>query len=88
MPMPNTHTNWVDHDDPHNNMFGIQPCPRCGDEHRWPTQSDHFEHPNAIICDMCEFVEPRARCEICNELMGDEPGGTHERCENDARGAI
>lgn len=47
----------VDYDDPKRNMFGLLPCPRCGDEHRWPTQSVHPTTPNSIICDRCGYVE-------------------------------
>lgn len=51
-------TNKIDYDNPKANMFGILPCPKCGDEHRWPTQKSNKEHPDSIVCDDCGFVEP------------------------------
>ena len=47
----------VDHDDPNRNMFGLLPCPKCGDRHRWPTRPDNPKHPNVILCDACGYVE-------------------------------
>jgi predicted nucleic-acid-binding Zn-ribbon protein len=56
--MADQRTNRIDHDDPRANMFGILPCPKCGNTHRWPTQPVHPKHPNCILCDACGFVEP------------------------------
>jgi len=47
-----------DLDDPRRNMFGIAPCPDCGDRLRWPTQPVHPQHPDCILCDRCGRVEP------------------------------
>lgn len=51
-------TNRIDLSDAAANMFGIFPCPKCGDKCRWPTRPDHKTHPSAILCDRCGLVEP------------------------------
>jgi hypothetical protein len=51
----------VDLDDPARNMFGLLPCPRCGDPYRWPTRPDHPEHPDVILCDRCGLTEAKVK---------------------------
>ena len=51
-------SNSIDLNDPASNMFGLLPCPKCGNAHRWLTRPEHPKHPNSIVCDDCEFVEP------------------------------
>lgn len=48
----------VDYDDPGRNMFGLLPCPDCGNTRRWPTRPDHPTHPGVILCDDCGRAEP------------------------------
>jgi hypothetical protein len=55
----------TDLNDPTRNMFGLKPCPRCGDDHCYPTQSVHPTHPNVVLCDGCGWHEP------CEELKGE-----------------
>ena len=51
-------TNRVNLSSPTANMFGIEPCPKCGSQFRWmPYQAG----PLVIHCDDCgldEVVEP------------------------------
>jgi hypothetical protein len=44
-------TNIVDCNSETANMYGVEDCPKCKSEFRWPTQQD------TIRCDDCGFVE-------------------------------
>ena len=35
------------------NMYGITPCPKCGENYRWPKQDGN------VVCDDCGFTEKR-----------------------------
>ncbi len=51
-------TNVVNLDSPTANMFGIEPCPKCGSKYRWsPKRSDGLL---IIRCDDCKLEEPVA----------------------------
>lgn len=43
----------IDLSSPTANMFGIEPCPRCGSEYRVPEGDDYM-----INCHDCGFSEP------------------------------
>lgn len=62
----------IDLTDPTRNMFGLRPCPKCGDHHCHPTQAVHPTHPNAVLCDDCGWSEPLApeppeACVVCGK---------------------
>lgn len=37
------------------NMYGCEPCPKCGDKFRWPKQDGQIQ------CDKCGFNQPFQR---------------------------
>lgn len=45
------------------NMFGLESCPQCGDEFRWPMVSDK----NLAKCDACglEETDDWSFCTVC-----------------------
>lgn len=51
-------TGKVDLKDPRANMFGVLPCPKCGNEFRFTVETGETNEPVAIQCDDCGFSEP------------------------------
>lgn len=43
----------IDLSSPTANMFGVQPCPRCKSQYRYP-----LKEPKVIRCDDCKLDEP------------------------------
>jgi predicted RNA-binding Zn-ribbon protein involved in translation (DUF1610 family) len=49
----------VDTSDPNANMYGCQPCPKCGSIYRIPTNPPKdAQHYGTINCEGCGFEEP------------------------------
>ncbi len=40
----------LDDDAPGTNMYGVTPCPKCGDHFRWPDEG------NILRCSKCDYV--------------------------------
>jgi predicted RNA-binding Zn-ribbon protein involved in translation (DUF1610 family) len=51
------------------NMFGLLPCPKCGDEFCWPTQAVHPTQPSQVVCDACGWSEPIRNGKLVNEEL-------------------
>lgn len=39
------------------NMFGCQPCPKCGSKYRYPMRRDAKQDTGLICCDDCGYRE-------------------------------
>lgn len=52
-------TNVLNSESPTANMYGCEPCPKCGSNKRWPATKDEFKAPHevSIECGECRFVE-------------------------------
>lgn len=42
----------INMESPTANMFGLEPCPKCGSRYRWPMKS-----PEVVQCDDCGLQE-------------------------------
>ena len=51
-------SNIIDEDDPHANMYGCQPCPKCHKQFRAAYRQENISGTNLVIkCDDCGFEE-------------------------------
>lgn len=64
-----TKSNVVSFTDKNANMYGCQPCPKCGEKYRAPFRAPPHRTGYVIACDDCGFSE-----DAVNVVPGDEPG--------------